>query len=56
MDVESSASKQSARDRLGLDRPTGAKLGVVSTKLAQKTPIRTTVSTKVIPKLFYLFV
>lgn len=44
MDIETSNAKQSARERLGLDRPSNTKLGVVSTKVASKNPLRTTSS------------
>ncbi|EFX67131.1 hypothetical protein DAPPUDRAFT_262091 [Daphnia pulex] len=46
MDIENSAIKQSARERLGLDRPSSTKISVVSTKVAPKNPIRTIVSPK----------
>lgn len=44
MDIENSSSKQSARERLGLDRPSSTKISVVSTKVAPKNPTRTIVS------------
>lgn len=46
MDIENTASKQSARERLGLDRPSNTKITIVSKKLPPKNPIRTIISAK----------
>ena len=52
MDIENSTSKQSARERLGMDKPSSTKIGVVSSKTASKT--RTAVSTTQVVLSFVL--
>ncbi|XP_057377113.1 uncharacterized protein C19orf47 homolog isoform X2 [Daphnia carinata] len=46
MDIESTATKQSARERLGLDRPSNTKITIASKNLSPKNPIRTIISAK----------
>lgn len=40
MDTETSSTKQSARERLGLEKPTSNRIGVVSTKVVSKNPVK----------------